>query len=155
METKYWPKLQLKFSSILSKSLQILLLILLWDPNIYLTNPNSFCKCFCQQPKIGYISISVFKSLVIPTSWIRLLVKILFFISCHRKSKRILENIFCPRSILSSPNILFPQKIPFLLKFSSKQCFWTSNSFLLQIQCKKSQNSVQNSFFWPPAAQPA
>ena len=48
-----------------------------------------------------------------PTSWIRLLVRILVFISCHRKSKRILENIFCPRSILSSPNTLFPQNIPF------------------------------------------
>ena len=47
------------------------------------------------------------------TSWIRLLVKILVFISCHRKSERILENIFCPRSILSSPNTLFPQNIPF------------------------------------------
>ena len=125
----------MKFSSIFSKSLQILLLILLWDPNIYLTKPNSFCKCFCQQPKIGYISISVFKSLVIPTSWIRLLVKILFFISCHRKSKRILENIFCPRSILSSPNTLFLQKIPFSNKLQGSTILYLTISIDLSNNC--------------------
>ena len=71
----------------------------------------------------------------------KIISKDLVFISCHRKSQRILENIFCPRSIISSPNTLFPQKIPFSNKLQGSTILYLIisicyNTILVSISCE-------------------
>ena len=139
---KYWPKLQvsqashfvylkclfqLKFSLNLSKSLQIFLLNLFWDPKTYLTNPNSSGNASAKNLNWLYLSNSLQISCN-STFLNKIISKDLVFISYHRKSQRILENIFCPRSIISSPNSIFPQKIPFFNKLQGSTILYLTIS---------------------------
>ena len=65
----------------------------------------------------------------------KIISKDLVFISCHRKSERILENIFCPRSIISSPNSIFPQKNTLFNKLQGSTILYLTISIVVTYNC--------------------